>query len=103
MEIDLCLGQVLGGSAESMIELIEANLEKIEENQLVKGFNPEKINWTLFAPSTSDNHCASTQKKLNRLVKEHQEKDRMTYGPASPEAVELLENLCAMHFSSNLQ
>ena len=36
MEIDICLGQVLGGSAESMIELIEANLEKFEENQLVK-------------------------------------------------------------------
>ena len=36
MEIDLCLGHVPDGSAESMIELIEANLEKIEENQLVK-------------------------------------------------------------------
>ena len=33
-------------------------------------------------------------------MKENQEKDRMKYGPASPEAVKLLENLCAMHFSN---
>jgi len=98
----LCLGEVPDGSAESMIELIEAELEKLRTTARdLKLSNPEKINWTLFPSSTSDS--ASTQKKFNRLVKEHQEKDRLKYGAASAEAVELVENFCAMHLGSNLR
>jgi len=98
----LCLGEVPDGSAESMIELIEAELEKIRKTACdLKLSNPEKINWTLFTSSTSDS--ASSQKKFNRLVKECQQKDRMKYGPPSAEATELIENLCAMHLGSNLR
>ena len=98
----LSLGEVPDGSAESMIKLIETELEKLRKTAGdLKLSNPEKINWTLFASSTSDS--ASTQKKFNRLVKEHQEKDKIKYGPASAEAIELVENLCAMHLGSNLR
>ena len=42
------------------------------------------------------------QKKFNRLVEQYRERDEETYGPPSFEAIELVENLCAMHLGSNL-
>ena len=98
----LCLNEVPDGSAQSMIEQISLELEKLRD--IAHALNlrdPQKINWTLFTSSTSDS--ASTQKRFNRLVEQCQERDEETFGPPSFEAIELVENLCAMHLGSNLR
>ena len=94
----LCLNEVPDGSAQSMIEQVSLELEKLRD--IAHALNlrdPRKINWTLFTSSTSDS--ASTQKKFNRLVEQCRERDEETYGPPSFEAIELVENLCAMHLN----
>ena len=98
----LCLSEVPDGSAQSMIEQVSLELEKLRDiAHALNLCDPQKINWTLFTSSTSDS--ASTQKKFNRLVEQYRERDEETYGPPSFEAIELVENLCAMHLGSNLQ
>ena len=97
----LCLSEVLDGSAQSMIEQVSLELEKLRD--IAHALNlrdPQKLNWTLFTSSTSDS--ASTQKKFNHLVEQCRERDK-AYGPPSFEAIELIENLCAMHLGSNLR
>ena len=63
----LCLSEVPDGSAQSMIEQVSLELEKLRD--IAHALNlrdPQKINWTLFTSSTSDS--ASTQKEFNCLV-----------------------------------
>lgn len=45
----------------------------------------------------------STQEKFNRLVEQYRKRDEEQFGEESHEAVELVENLCAMHLGSNLR
>jgi len=98
----LCLNEVPDGSADSMVELVENELEKLRNiAHDLKLKSPEKINWTLFNSLTSDS--ASSQKRFNRLVDERCKKDRVNFGTATSEATELVENLCAMHLGSNLR
>ena len=98
----LCLNEVPDGSADSMIEQVSQELEKIRDIAYALNIcHPEKINWTLFTSSTSDS--AFTQKKFNRLVEQNRERDEEKYGPSSFEAIKLVENLCAMHLGSNLR
>ena len=98
----LCLNEVPDGSAQSMIEQVSRELENLRDIAYALNLcNPEKINWTLFTSCTSDS--ASTQKKFNRLVEQNRERDEEKYGPPSFEAIELVENLCAMHLGSNLR
>ena len=100
--IVLCLNEVPDGSADSMIEIVEAELEKLRNiARVLKLSNPEKINWTLFNSLTSDS--ASAQKRFNRLVEERCKRDEKILGIATSEALELVENLCAMHLGSNLR
>ena len=92
----LCLDEVPDGSANSMVELVETELEKLRNIAYdLRLESPERINWTLFNSMTSDS--ASTQKRFNRLVEECRKKDETNLGIATSEAVELVENLCAMH------
>jgi hypothetical protein len=98
----LCLSEVPDGSAQSMIDQVSLELEKLRDiAHALNLHDPQKINWTLFTSSTSDS--ASTQKKFNRLVEQCRERDEEAYGPPSFEAIELIENLCAMHLGSNLR
>ena len=98
----LCLNEVPDGSADSMVELVETELEKLCNIAYdLKLKSPEKINWTLLNSMTSDS--ASTQKRFNRLVEECRKKDEINLGIATSEAAELVENLCAMHLGSNLR
>ncbi len=96
------LNEVPDGTADSMIEDISRELEKLRDIAHALNLpNPERINWTLFASSTSDS--AATQKRFNRLVEQCREKDGERFGPVSSDAIELVENLCAMHLGSNLR
>ena len=61
--------------------------------------NANKINWTLVSATTSDS--ASTQKKFNHLLQEKKE-DKLRFGPASGDAMDVIENFCAMHLGINL-
>ena len=98
----LCLNEVPDGSADSMVELVETELEKLRNIAYdLKLESPEKINWTLLNSMTSDS--ASAQKRFNRLVEERRKKGQINLGIANSEAVELVENLCAMHLDSNLR
>ena len=98
----LCLNEVADGSADSIVKDISSELAKLRDTAKALGLkNPERINWTLFASSTSDS--ASTQKKFNRLVEQCRKEDEAKFGSASDEASELVENLCAMHLGSNLR
>ena len=54
--------------------------------------NADKINWTLFASSTSD--CAATQKRFNKLIDDYREKDERRFGAATLETVEIVESFC---------
>ena len=97
----LCPSEVPDGSAHSMTEQVSLELEKLHDIAYTLNLrDPQTINWTLFTSSTSDS--ASTQKKFNHLVEQYRERDEETYGPPSFEAIELVENLCAMHLGSNL-
>ena len=60
----LCLNEVPDGSADSMVELVETELEKLRNIAYdLKLKSPEKINWTLLNSMTSDS--VSTQKRFN--------------------------------------
>ena len=98
----MCLNEVPDGSADSMIEEISRELAKLREiAHSLRISNPERINWTLFASSTSDS--ASSQKRFNRLLAELCEEDQEKFGSASSDATELVQNMCTMHLGSNLR
>ena len=98
----LCLNEVPDGSADSIVKDISSELSKLRQTAKALGLkNPERINWSLFASSTSDS--AATQKKFNRLVEQFREEDEAKFGIANNEASEFVENLCAMHLGSNLR
>ena len=98
----ICLNEVPDGSADSIVEDISRELEKLREIASALNLpNPEKLNWTLISSSTSDS--AASQKRFNRLLKQCQEDDENKFGPTNSDAVELVENLCAMHLGSNLR
>ena len=63
--------------------------------------NADKINWTLFASSTSD--CAATQKRFNKLIDDYREKDERRFGAATLETVEIVESFCSIHLGINLR
>lgn len=51
----LCLNEVPDGSADSMVELVETELQKLCNIAYdLKLESPEKVNWTLFNSMTSD-------------------------------------------------
>lgn len=99
--IVLSLNEVADGSAESAIDDIEKELEKVRKIalQLQLPF-ANSVNWTLFASSSSDS--ASTQKKFNKLLEERIEHDKVKYGHEGS-GLDLVRNFCAMHLGVNLR
>ena len=96
------LNEVPDGSANSIIDDIARELEKLRDIACALQLkNPEKINWTLFTSSSSDS--ASTQKRFNRLLEQRRQEDKAKFGPAGSNAIELVQNLCAMHLGCNLR
>ena len=77
-------------------------IEKMRDiAHMLKIPNANKINWTLVSAATSDS--ASTQKKFNHLLQEKREEDEQRLGPASGDALDVIENFCAMHLGVNLR
>ena len=101
-DIVLSLNEVSDGSAESAIQDIEKELNKLRivASQLNLPL-ANSINWTLFASSTSDS--ASTQKKFNKLLEERIAQDELKYGSYKKDGLELVKNFCAMHLGVNLR
>lgn len=96
------LNEVPDGSAESIIDDIDKELEKLRRIAHKLGLNnANHINWTLIKSSTSDG--ASAQKKFNRLIIKRQQEDAEKFGGASKSSSELIENFCAMHLGVNLR
>ena len=98
----ISVNEVPDGSAKSMLADISREFQKLREiaHELNLPY-ADKINWTLVSSSTSDS--SATQKKFNQLLLELKDEDEQRFGPASSEAVELVENFCAMHLGVNLR
>lgn len=91
------------GTADTVIEDVSKELTKLREMACCLGLpNANAINWSLVSSSTSD--CAATQKRFNRLMEERKEADIERFGETSnDDALEILENFCAMHLGTNLR
>jgi len=88
-----------GGTADSIINDISCELQSLRDTAHALNLpNADKINWTLFQSSSSDS--AATQKKFNRLIEEKRDD-----GPvcSEEEAIDVVENFCAMHLGVNLR
>ena len=71
----LCLNEMPDGSADSMVELVETELEKLHNIAYDLKLESPEINWTLLNSMTSDS--ASAQKRFNRLVEECHKMDQI--------------------------
>lgn len=89
----VCLNEVPDGSADSIVEDISCEFAKLRVASALNFPNPEKINWTCIS-STSDS--AATLKRFNRLLKQSREDDENKFGSTNSDAIELVENLCAI-------
>ena len=98
----ISINEVSDGSAETLVEDIGKELEKLRETaRQLKLPNADSINWTLFSSSSADS--ASTQKKLNRLLQQRRDTDEEKYGPFQNSGIEIIQNFCAMHLGVNLR
>ena len=98
----LSINEISDGSAETIIEDIGKELDKLRETARQLNLpNADSINWTLFSSSSADS--ASTQKKLNRLLQERRNNDEEEYGPFEDSGIEIIQNFCAMHLGVNLR
>ena len=100
----LSVNEVPDGKAISAIEDISREFEKFRRIAEMLGLpNANSINWTLVKSSTSDS--ASTQKHLNKLIKENRKRDEERFGPATctVETLDLIETFCSMHLGVNLR
>lgn len=98
----ISVNELPDGSAESMIADMSREIEKLRDiARVLKIPNADKINWTLVSASTSDS--ASTQKKFNQLLEKKREEDESVFGPVNGDAVDIIENFCAMHLGINLR
>ena len=98
----ISVNELPDGSAESIIADMSREIEKMRDiAHMLKISNADKINWTLVSAATSDS--ASTQKKFNHLLQEKREEDEQRFGPASGDAMDVIENFCAMHLGVNLR
>ena len=90
------------GAAETAIEDVSKELIKLRNMATaLKLTHADSINWTLFSSITSDS--ASTQKRCAKLIRDYQDLDQKRFGQADPEALDIVENFCAMHLGCNLR
>ena len=90
------------GAADTAIEDVSKELEKLRKiATTLKLTHATSINWTIFTSMTSDS--ASTQKRCTKLMNHYQDLDRKKFGQAGPEAIDIVENFCAMHLGCNLR
>ena len=100
--IVVSVNEIPDGSADNIVEDISQELAKLREIAHALNIpNAEKINWTLICSSTSDS--VATQKRLNWLIQECKEEDENKFGHVCTEAIDVVENFCAMHLGVNLR
>ena len=100
--IVLSVNELADGTADSVIRDISKQLHSLRETAKTLNLpNANHINWTLVASSTSDS--ASSQKRLNKLIEQQREADRKTFGSATQESMDIVENFCSMHLGINLR
>ena len=98
----LSVNTVADGAAETAMEDVSKELEKLRNMATaLKLTHANSINWTIFSSMTSDS--ASTQKRCTKLMKDYQDFDKKKFGQAGPEALDIVENFCAMHLGCNLR
>ena len=103
---DICLsvGEVPDGTADSVVEHIDRELNRLQQLAYKLKLNGAKhINWTCISSSSSDG--ASTQKRVNKLIEERRARDREKYGehPGENPTTHLVQNFCGMHLGVNLR
>ena len=101
--IVVSVNELPDGTADMVIEDVSKELAKLREMAHSLGLpNADSINWSLVSSSTSDS--AATQKRFNRLIEECKQDDMERFGQTSvDDALEILENFCAMHLGTNLR
>jgi len=102
--ICLSVDEVPDGTAESVLEHIDRELDHLREiAHRLKVPEADSINWTRITSSTTDG--ASTQKRVNKLTEEYRERDRQKFGDTSSgtAAIHLVQNFCGMHLGVNLR
>ena len=99
----ISVNELPDGTADAVIEDVSKELTKLREMACsLRLPNADAINWSLVSSSTSDS--AATQKRFNRLMKEQKEADVERFGETcADDAIEILENFCAMHLGTNLR
>lgn len=99
--IVISVNELSDGTADTVIEDVSKELTRLREMAHSLGLpNANAINWSLVSSSTSDS--AATQKWFNRLMEELKEADIQRFGETSnDDALEILENFCAMHLGTN--
>ena len=98
----IAVNEVVDGTADTLIEDVSKELKKLRDVAHALDIpNADSINWTLFSSSSSDS--ASSQKRFNRLIEELRVLDEERFGQSSTEALDVVENFCAMHLGCNLR
>ena len=98
----ISINELSDGSADRAIADITNELEQLRNiAHALKLSNADSINWTMTVSSTSDS--ASSQKRLNKLIKECKDADEKRYGKANIQTVSLIEGFCSMHLGVNLR
>ena len=101
----LSVNELADGRATSAIDDISKEFEKLRITAQALGLsNANSINWTLIKSATSDS--ASTQKKMNKLIKRRRQEDEDKYGNSiaiSSDVIDLIQNFCSMHLGVNLR
>jgi hypothetical protein len=98
----IAVNEVTDGTADTIVEDVSKELKKLRDIAHALNIpNADSINWTLLSSSSSDS--ASTQKRFNCLIEECRVADEEKFGQFSTEALDLIENFCAMHLGCNLR
>ena len=96
------VNELSDGSADKVVADISYELETLRNTaRALKLPNADSINWTMIVSSTSDS--ASSQKRLNKLIKQCKEADEKKFGKATTQTVSLIESFCSMHLGVNLR
>ncbi len=96
----ISVNELPDGTADTVIKDVSKELTKLREMARSLGLpNADAINWSSVSSSTSDS--AATQKRFNRLMEQCKKAD--IEQTSADDALEILENFCAMHLGINLR
>ena len=98
----ISVNELSDGSADKVVADKSYELETLRNTaHVLKLPNADSINWTMIVSSTSDS--ASSQKRLNKLIKQCKKDDEKKFEKATIQTVSLIESFCSMHLGVNLR